>query len=109
MYTYVGKDTVDQLVEDIKTAYPDYSPEKLVEETFVTLLERFAYRIPIREESGLTKFGRGLANILRRLFGYSAKEAEVMVQDSELKQFIANFRAAERTGREFTGEQLSVG
>ena len=113
LYTYVGKEEVDELIEDIEREYTDpskgpvYSPEKLVEEKFVTLLERFADRIPIREESGLTKFGRGLANILRRLFGYSAKEAEVMIQDSELKQFIANFRAAERTGREFTGEQLS--
>ena len=82
----------------VEKAYSDVSPEVLVEEKVVNILERALDSTAL--EARQTVIQR-ILNSFRRLLGIKEQ-----ITENDLQGFVRQFRAAERTGAEFGGQQV---
>lgn len=82
----------------VEKAYSDVSPEVLVEEKVVNILERALDSTAL--EARQTVIQR-ILNSFRRLLGIKER-----ITENDLQGFVRQFRAAERTGAEFGGQQV---
>ena len=82
----------------VEKAYSNVSPEVLVEEKVVNILERALDSTAL--EARQTVIQR-ILNSFRRLLGIKEQ-----ITENDLQGFVRQFRAAERTGAEFGGQQV---
>ena len=82
----------------VEKAYSDVSPEVLVEEKVVNILESALDKTAL--EARQTVIQR-ILNSFRRLLGIKEQ-----ITENDLQGFVRQFRASERTGAEFGGQQV---
>ena len=84
----------------VERAYPDYSSEALIEEKVVNILEEALDNPAILAEQSLMQ---RIKNAFRKMLNLPPKE---QITNSDLQGFVRQFRASERTGAEFGGQQV---
>ena len=84
----------------VERAYPNYSTEALLEEKVVNILERLLDDPAILAEQSLML---RIKNAFRKMLNLPPKE---QITNSDLQGFVRQFRASERTGAEFGGQQV---
>ncbi len=82
----------------VEEAYQDVSPEVLVEEKIVNILERTLDNPALEARQSVIQ---RILNAFRRMLGVKEQ-----ITESDLQGFVRQFRAAERTGARFEGQQV---
>ena len=82
----------------VEEAYKRYSPEALIEEKIVNILERALDNPALEARQSVIQ---RILNAFRRMLGVKEQ-----ITESDLQGFVRQFRAAERTGARFEGQQV---
>lgn len=81
----------------VERAYEGYSPEALIEEKIVNILERALDNPALEARQSVIQ---RILNAFRRMLGIKEQ-----ITESDLQGFVRQFRAAERSGARFEGQQ----
>ena len=100
-----GADASTKFAEGIKKieeAYKDkgYSPEQMLEEKIVTVLEQILDSLPTKNKQGI------IAKIWRAIKKYIPGAKDLKESEEGLMGFVDAFRAAEQEGTEFRGSRV---
>ena len=86
-------------IEDaVEKTYKNYGPEALIEEKIVNILERALDNPALEADQSIIQ---RILNAFRRMLGVKEQ-----ITESDLQGFVRQFRAAERTGARFEGQQV---